>query len=98
VSTYYTAPALHVALARMPPTLRPPTITSFGHLRLDSTPSAASASATARPAARGRTRERAPGGARGSSTHSYRSPGADDQRLPCRPRPAVCASASTTVH
>ena len=95
------APSRRDASVRMPPTLTPPrpagagSTTSFGHLISAGRPVAArTPSAAATPAASVTTGAPTPR----STTEQY-SPasGAENQRRPCRPRPAVCMPATTVV-
>ena len=86
------------ASARIPAIFRPATSTSLGHFSWAGTAaSARSALATATPASSG-TQPRAAGGAAGRSSTEQISavPGRLTQVRPSRPRPAVCAPATST--
>src|SRR5262245_3329195 len=83
--------------ARIPATFRPPAYTSFGHLRFVVNPVASRIpSATLTPAAIVTSGAIAADGRRIVDTYNP-APGGEDHALPCRPRPAVCRSAPTTV-
>ena len=98
------APACTAASARMPASLRPPINTSFGHLISAGNPVTARTASRNRDAAR--ERQQAQRDSRRSSisvagrtiTDTYKpAPGGENQTRPCRPRPAVCISATTVV-
>ena len=81
---------------RMPATLRPSSHTSFGHLtavRSGPPMTASTVSATATPVASGSSR----GGSRMTTEQSSARPAGATHTRPCRPRPAVCSAAVTTV-
>src|SRR5436190_7165071 len=81
---------------RMPPSFAPSTTRSFGHLRpARQTPSARSARATPTPA----TSDNPAAGfaMRTESEKVTPAPGAEYQRLPRRPRPAVCSCATSST-
>ena len=84
--------------ARIPAILAPSTSTSFGHFSRASTPAVCCrADATATPASSGTQPSRPAGTAGRSSTEKVRARrGGLIQRRPIRPRPAVCASATST--
>ena len=85
------------ASTRMPAIFRPSTRTSFGHLSRASRPGAAltTASRTASPTAIATGGNRDGGHVTRSSTEKSRfSPRGDVHARPCRPRPAVCSSAT----
>ncbi len=93
-----TAPAC--CSARMPASLPPPASTSFGHFSRASTPAAArTAAAAATPASSGSQPLRAggTGSGRSSTEQASAAPGTVTQPRASRPRPAVCASAASTV-
>ena len=92
-----TAPA--ACSARIPASLPPQASTSFGHLRLASSPvSWRSAHAAATPASSGSQPRAAAGTSSGRSSKENVSaaPGLVCQALPCLPLPAVCDSAAST--
>ena len=79
---------------RMPASLRPASRTSLGHLIVTgSAESCPATSATARPARSGSSGS----GPRITSDAISARPGGADQVRPCRPRPAVCSRAVTSV-
>src|SRR5262245_51466455 len=95
-------PGAAMASARMPASFRRSMTRSFGHLIMDLRPAAASMpSASATPTAIVRRAVARTGSVRAAAgsikTDTYRPlPGGENQERPRRPRPAVCASATTT--
>jgi hypothetical protein len=86
----------------MPPSLRPPATTSFGHFSPAATPAASrTAARAATPAAMpnwgSAAGAKAGGGRSRTETASDVRGGVSQGDLPARPRPAVWASATTTV-
>jgi len=84
--------------ARIPAILASSTRTSLGHLSPAGTPSACSADTRATPSSAPIHPRRAGGtcGTRNATLNSSAVPGGADQLRPSRPRPAVCASATST--
>src|SRR2546428_345525 len=98
-TTTVSRPALPaVASTSTPPSLRPATRRSFGHLSRASTPHSPAASDAATPAASGSmpARSRARAGRR--RTERKRLPSGESHARPCRPRPARCLDATTADH
>jgi hypothetical protein len=89
----------HVASQRIPPSLRPSTVRSLGHFTAGraGAQKGSSASASAAPTRSGSEPGAASRAGRRSTESQMPSPGADSQRLPARPRPSVCDSATTHV-
>lgn len=96
--------------ARIPAIFRGPAVpscagpsitTSLGHLSLAGTPYPLTASLTASPATSGTQPQAAVGqvwSGRSTTENNKACPGGDTHERPSRPRPAVCSSATTTVH
>ena len=83
--------------ARIPAILAPSTSTSFGHFSRASTPAVCwRADATATPASSGSQPSRAGTAGRSSTEKVRERRGGLIQRRPIRPRPEVCASATST--
>ena len=98
ITTWRTPSGSEAISARIPAAFRPPQYRSFGHLRAAGTPTASTASARATPATRASRGASTVGTEGRRSRETYRFfPAGDTHRRPIRPRPAVCASATTTV-